>query len=77
MRFGLIGSRRTRYTANLAFCGGWWSVEVPELAAVVTHVSDRRRAEGAIREAIAMVADVDPGSFDLVMRVDERWAATA
>ncbi|MGH9041124.1 MAG: type II toxin-antitoxin system HicB family antitoxin [Acidimicrobiia bacterium] len=56
------------YTANAIRSGNWWAIEVPELEGVFTQARRLDQVEGMARDAIAGVLDVDPDSFDVVVR---------
>lgn len=56
------------YVAVARRSGRWWAIDVPEVAGVFSQA--RRLADVApmAREAIALMLDVSPRSFDVVVR---------
>lgn len=65
----------TRYTVTATRDGGWWSLIAADVDGREVASQSRRldQADGAIREAIALVLDVDEHSFevDIVPQLDE------
>lgn len=45
---------------------GWWAVDVPELDGVYTQARRLDQVEAMARDAIALVLDVEPDSFEVV-----------
>ncbi|MFF6997936.1 type II toxin-antitoxin system HicB family antitoxin [Streptomyces sp. NPDC008313] len=43
--------------------GEWWALEVPDLPGVFSQVKRLEQAEGAVREAIALMLDTEPDGF--------------
>ncbi len=58
-------TRRATYTVRAERSGDWWALVVPELPGAFSQVRDLKDAERNAREAVALMLDVDPGSFDL------------
>ena len=47
--------------------GGWWAIEVPEIPGVFSQARRLDRVEAMARDAIALMRDVDPMSFDVTV----------
>jgi predicted RNase H-like HicB family nuclease len=64
----------TTYTVKASRSGGWWALSVPEVPGVHTQARKMSGAADMAREAIALVMDVDPLSFDIQLEfeLDER-----
>lgn len=58
---------RSRYTAVCRRVGDWWAVDVAELRGVHTQAKRLDQVEGMAREAIALLRDVSPDSFSVVV----------
>lgn len=57
----------TRYNVKARRSGDWWALEVPDLPGVFSQAKRLDKAEAAAREAIALMLDTDPNSFDVVI----------
>ena len=57
-------SKRT-YTAVCRRVGEWWAVDVPEIRGVHTQARRLDQVESMTRDAIALLNDVAPTSFDV------------
>lgn len=57
-------SKRT-YTAVCRRIGDWWAVDVPEIRGVHTQTRRLDQVEAMARDAIALLKDVAPTSFDI------------
>lgn len=70
-------SEKDRYTAHAQRAGAWWAIDVPEIRGVFTQAKRLEHVEGMAREAIALMLDVAPESFDVVLDVEliDRLAA--
>lgn len=55
------------YTARATRSGDWWAVEVDELDGVFTQARRLDQVETMARDAIALLLDADPDSFDVVV----------
>jgi len=55
------------FHARLLAVWDHWVIEVPDADGVHAMVSSPSEAEAAARRAIAMVLDVDPASFSIVI----------
>jgi len=55
----------TTYTVKAVRLDGWWGLTVDELPGVVSQVRSLTQAETHVREAIAFVAGVPSGNFDV------------
>ncbi|MDP8930072.1 MAG: hypothetical protein M3O70_16260 [Actinomycetota bacterium] len=57
----------TTYTVTAIRDGGWWSLVAEDVGGREVASQSRRldQADAAIREAIALVLDVDPDTFDV------------
>jgi predicted RNase H-like HicB family nuclease len=58
----------TSYTAVCRRSGDWWAISVPEIKGVHTQARRLDQAEDMAREAIALMLDVVPDSFDVDLR---------
>jgi len=47
--------------------GGWWAIEVPEIPGVFSQARRLDGVEAMARDAIALMRDVDPMSFDVTV----------
>jgi len=56
---------RTRYKAQATREGQWWVISVPGVRGVHTQARRLGQIEETVREALALVLEVDPGSFDI------------
>ncbi|WFE38108.1 type II toxin-antitoxin system HicB family antitoxin [Micromonospora sp. WMMD998] len=54
-----------KYTATCVRSGGWWAITVPEITGVFSQARRLDQVEGMAREAIALLLEVDPLSFDV------------
>lgn len=54
-----------RYTARCSRSGAWWAIVVPEVPGVYTQARRLDQAEDMARDAIALLLDVPPDSFDV------------
>ncbi|MFI2709146.1 hypothetical protein ACH495_03305 [Micromonospora sp. NPDC018662] len=59
-----------KYTATCVRSGGWWAITVPELSGLFSQARRLDQVEGMAREAIALLLDVDPQSFDVEVQPD-------
>ena len=64
----MVGDVRPLYTAVAERDDAWWAITVVELPGVFSQVRRLDRVESMARDAIAMLLDVDPNSFDLTVR---------
>jgi len=53
------------YTAVAERAGGWWAVRVREQPGVFTQAKRLEQVESMVRDALAALLAVDPGSFDV------------
>lgn len=53
------------YQVQAIRSGRWWALEAPQVPRARSQARRLDQAEPMIREAIAMVLDVDPDSFDV------------
>lgn len=58
----------TTYTARATRSGDWWAIEVEELEGVFTQARRLEQVEAMARDAIALMLDIPPDSFDIVMQ---------
>jgi predicted RNase H-like HicB family nuclease len=61
----MVVSVRPHYTAVARRSGRWWAIAVPELDGVFSQARRLDGVEPMARDAIALVLDVDPRSFDV------------
>ncbi|MEW2441555.1 type II toxin-antitoxin system HicB family antitoxin [Micromonospora marina] len=59
-----------KYTAKCVRSGDWWAITVPEIKGVFSQARRLNQVEAMAREAIALLLDVDPQSFDVDVRPD-------
>lgn len=59
-----------KYTASCVRSGNWWAVTVPEIKGVFTQARRLDQVEAMARDAIALMLEVDPASFDIEVRPD-------
>ena len=64
----MVGDVRPVYTAIAERDDAWWAITVAELPGVFSQVRRLDRVESMARDAIAMLLDVDPNSFDVTVR---------
>lgn len=58
----------TRYTAICRRSGDWWAISVPELKGVHSQAKRLEQVDAMAREAIALMLDVAPDSFQVEVR---------
>lgn len=58
----------TNYTAVCQRSGAWWAISVPELKGLHTQARRLSEAEAMVRDAIALLLDVAPDSFDVTLQ---------
>jgi hypothetical protein len=58
----------TRYTVTAERGRRWWSLQCVEHPGALSEVARLDQADDAMREAIAFVAQVDPGSIEIDLR---------
>ena len=54
-----------KYTVRCTRSGSWWAISVPEIKGVFSQARRLDQVEEMAREAIALMLDVDPNSFDV------------
>ena len=59
---------RPTYTATAERDGSWWAIRVVELPGVFSQARRLDRVEYMARDAISLLLEVEPGSFDIVVR---------
>lgn len=59
---------RPTYTATAQRDGSWWAIRVAELPGVFSQARRLDRVEYMARDAISLLLEVEPGSFDVVVR---------
>ena len=59
---------RPTYTASAQRDGSWWAIRVVELPGVFSQARRLDRVEYMARDAISPLLEVDPESFDVVVR---------
>jgi predicted RNase H-like HicB family nuclease len=53
------------YTVHCVRSGDWWAVDVPEVPGIFTQSKRLDHVETVARDAIALMLDVEPDSFDV------------
>jgi hypothetical protein len=56
---------KTTYQVQAVRSGRWWALETPQIPRARSQARRLDQAEPMIREAIAMVLNIDPDSFDV------------
>jgi len=56
------------YTAKCTRTGNWWAISVPELPGLFSQARRLDQVEATTRDAIAVLLDVSPKSFDVVVQ---------
>lgn len=56
------------YTVRATRSGDWWAIDAPELPGVHSQARRLDQAETMAREAIALVLEIDPASFDVTVQ---------
>lgn len=56
---------RTTYKATIEKSGKFWVISVPVIRLLHTQAHSKRSIEPMTREAISMMLEVEPSSFDL------------
>lgn len=64
----MVGDVRPIYTAIVEPDQGWWAIRVAELPGVFSQAKRLERVETMARDAIALLLDIAPDSFDVVIR---------
>lgn len=64
----MVGAMRPAYTVVVEPDHGWWAIRVAELPGVFSQARRLDRVEAMARDAVALLLDVAPDSFDLVVR---------
>lgn len=57
-----------RYTAVCRRAGGWWAISVPEIKGLHTQARRLDQVEDMTRDAIALMLEVSPDSFEVEVR---------
>ena len=58
----------TEYTAECVRSGNWWAITVPQIPGVFSQARRLDQVEAMAREAIALMLDVPPTSFDIEVK---------
>jgi len=61
----MVASVRPKYTAVARRSGRWWAIDVTELDGVFSQARRLDGVERMARDAIALMLEVDPASFDI------------
>jgi len=61
----MVAGLRPAYRAVAERDGSWWAIRVPELRGVYTQARRLADVEAMARDAIALMLDVAPNSFDV------------
>lgn len=64
----MVGDMKAVYTAVVEPDHGWWAIRVAELPGVFSQAKRLDKVEGMARDAIALLLDIPPESFDVVVR---------
>lgn len=59
-----------KYTATCVRSGDWWAITVPQIKGVFSQARRLDQVESMAREAIALMLDVAPDSFDVEIQPD-------
>ena len=63
-----MGEVRPGYTVTAERGEGWWAIRVVELPGVFSQARRLDRVEAMARDAIALLLDIPPDSFDVTVR---------
>ncbi len=63
-------ARRPQYAALCRRSGNWWAIDIPDVPGAFTQSRRLEHAQSMARDAIALLLDVDPLSFDVEVRVE-------
>jgi predicted RNase H-like HicB family nuclease len=55
------------YTVRARRVGAWWALDVPDAPGVHTQVKRLDQAESMARDAIGVVLDISPATFEVVV----------
>ena len=61
----MVATVRPRYTAVAERDGAWWAITVPEVDGVFSQARRLDRVESMAREAISLMLEIPPESFDV------------
>lgn len=61
----MVAPVKTKYTAVAQRDGSWWAITVPELDGVFSQARRLDRVEYMARDAISLMLEVGPDSFDV------------
>ncbi len=64
----MVGTVRQTYTVLAERDGTWWAIQVAELPGVFSQARGLRNIEPMARDAISLLLDVGPNSFDLTIK---------
>lgn len=64
----MVAPMKPRYTVEAERSGGWWAISVIEIPGVFSQVRTLSGVEHMAREAIGLMLEVAPDSFDIVVR---------
>ena len=68
-------TNRTTYRVTAERSGGWWALEAPEIRGCHSQARRLDQADEMIRDAISLMLDVPPDSFDVDLVVELEAAA--
>ena len=54
-----------KVTAKAARSGGWWAIEVPQVPGAFTQARRLDQVPALVRDAVALLCDVDPDSVEV------------
>lgn len=57
-----------KYTAECVRSGNWWAITVPEIKGVFSQARRLDQVEAMAREAIALMLNVSPNTFDVEVK---------
>jgi predicted RNase H-like HicB family nuclease len=57
-----------KYTARCVRSGTWWAITVPEIKGVFSQARRLDQVEAMAREAVALMLDVAPDSFEIEVK---------
>lgn len=64
----MVGGMRPSYTVTVERDHGWWAIRVAELPGVFSQARRLDGVEAMARDAISLLREVPPDSFDIVVR---------
>jgi predicted RNase H-like HicB family nuclease len=64
----MVGGVKQVYTAVVEPDHGWWAIRVAELPGIFSQAKRLDKVEDMARDAIALLLDIPPASFEVIVR---------